>query len=134
MAASKYDFSIEQGSSYKLLLRYKDSDGNTVPLNGYCGRIVWLTNSNETVTFLTTDSANSNYKFYIDEENGLIVLLLSASYTNNLTFTSARYDLELKSPQDLYEEGGKYTIRLLYGTITLTKRFSKNNDLLDCTP
>jgi len=132
MAASKYDFSIEQGSSYKLSLKYKDNNGDVVPLTGYCGRIIWSTNTGEITTLLTTDPPNSNYKFYIDEANGLIVLLFSAHYTNSINFGSAKYDLELKSPQDLYEDGGKYTIRLLYGTINITKRFSKTNNILDC--
>jgi hypothetical protein len=134
MSASKYDFTIDQGSSYSLTVKYKDSDGNIIPLTDYCARIIWTTNNNESTTFLTTDAPNSNYKFYIDEPNGTITLLLSAAYTNTLTFSSAKYDLELKSPQDLYAEGGKYTTRLLYGTITLNKRFSKSTNLLDCTP
>ena len=132
MAAAKHDFSIEQGSSYKLSLTYKDTDGNIIPLTNYCGRIIWTTNAGDTTTFLTTDTTNPNYSFYIDEPNGVITLLLSANYTNNLSFTSAKYDLELKSPQDLYAEGGKYTTRLLYGTINIVKRFSKTSTLLDC--
>lgn len=134
MSASKYDFTIDQGSSYSLSITYKDADGNIIPLTDYCARLIWTANNNESTTFLTTDSPNSDYKFYIDEPNGLIVLLLSASYTNDLNFSSAKYDLELKSPQDLYAEGGKYTLRLIYGIITLNKRFSKSDILLDCTP
>jgi hypothetical protein len=133
MSAGKYDINIEQGTSYKLSLTYKDPDGNIIPLTGYCARLIWTTNSNESSTFLTTDIPNNNYKFYIDETSGLITLLLSASYTNNLSFTSAKYDLELKSSTDFYDGGGKYTIRLLYGTISVTKRFSKNNEVLDCS-
>lgn len=132
MAASKYDFIIEQGSSYKLSIRYKDDQNNPIPLNGYCARLIWRTNSGVFKNFYTTDQQNSDYKFYIDEENSLIILLFSANFTNNLGFTTAKYDLELKSPQDLYSEGGKYTIRLLYGTISVVKRYSQNTDLMDC--
>lgn len=134
MSASKYDFTIDQGSSHSLIIKYKDSEGNIIPLTDYCARLVWTTSGGELTTFLTTDAPNNNYKFYIDEPNGVITLLLSASYTNSLNFSSAKYDFELKSPQDLYAEGGKYTIRLLYGNITLNKRFSKSTNLLDCTP
>ena len=73
------------------------------------------------------------FRSYIDTDNSLIVLLLSANYTNSLNFNSAKYDLELQSPQDLYENGGKYTIRLLFGTITIAKRFSQTNSPLDCS-
>jgi hypothetical protein len=133
MAASKYDFSIEQGSSYRFSLKYKDDQGNIIPLTDYCARISWKTNIGESVTLYSTDSANSNYKFYIDEPNGTITLLLSANYTNSFDFTSAKYDLELKSPNDLYTEGGKYTIRLLYGTINIVKRFSQTTEVMGCS-
>lgn len=133
MAASKYDFSIEQGSSYRLSLTYKDDQDNIIPLTGYCARLVWKTNAGNIQSFYTTDPANSNYKFYIDEPNGKITLLFSADFTNDLQFSSAKYDLELKSPQDHYIEGGKYTLRLLYGTISITKRFSQTTDEMSCS-
>lgn len=133
MAASKYDFSIEQGSSYRLSLVYKDDQDNIIPLTDYCARLVWKTNNGSSQTFHTTDSPNNDYKFYLDEPEGRIVLLLSADFTNSLSFSSAKYDLELKSPQDLYTEGGKYTIRLLYGTINIVKRFSQTTDNMSCS-
>lgn len=132
MAASKYDFGIEQGASYKLTIRYKDDQDNIIPLTDYCARLSWKTNTGSSQSFYSTDPANSNYKFYIDEPNGLIYIMFSANFTNSFTFSSAKYDLELKSPEDLYTEGGKYTIRLLYGTINVVKRFSQNTDLMDC--
>lgn len=133
MAASKYDFSIEQGSSYRLSLTYKDDQDNIIPLTGYCARLVWKNNTGSSQVFHTTDAPNNDYKFYLDEPEGKIVLLLSADFTNDLTFSSAKYDLELKSPQDLYTEGGKYTIRLLYGTINIVKRFSQTTDNMSCS-
>lgn len=133
MAAGKYDSSIEQGSSYKLSLTYKDDEDNIVPLTGYCARLVWKTNTGSTQSFYTTDAPNSDYKFYIDEPNGKITFLLSANFTNNFQFSSAKYDLELKSPDDHYSGGGKYTIRLLYGTLAITKRFSQTSDQMSCS-
>lgn len=44
MAASKYDFSIEQGTSFKLSLRYKDAAGVPIDLTGWCARLIWKTN------------------------------------------------------------------------------------------
>lgn len=55
MAASKYDFDIEQGSSFKLSLVYKDSSKNVVNLTGWCARLVWTTSSNTTKIFSTTN-------------------------------------------------------------------------------
>ena len=53
MAASKYDFSIEQGSSFKLSLVYKDDNNNPIDLTNWCARLIWKTNTNITQTFST---------------------------------------------------------------------------------
>lgn len=38
MAASKYDFSIEQGTSFRLAITYKDKDKNPIDITNYCAR------------------------------------------------------------------------------------------------
>lgn len=130
MAAGKYDFSIEQGTSFTLSLIYKDGSGNPVNLTGWCARLVWK-NNNETETF-HTETINSNYRFDIDEPNGKLILQFPASTTNNFIFNNAKYDIELQSPDDFYIGGGKYTTRILSGTITIVKRFSQVNESLEC--
>lgn len=130
MAAGKYDFSIEQGASFTLSLVYKDANGNPVNLTGYCARLVWKTN-NSTETF-TTETVNTNYRFDIDESNGKLILQFPASTTNNFNFPNAKYDIELQSPNDFYIGGGKYTTRLISGTVTIIKRFSQTNEVLEC--
>jgi len=42
--------------------------------------------------------------------------------------------LELESPHDMYTSGGKEIIRLLFGAVQITHRFSEDNSLLDCQP
>lgn len=133
MAASLYDFPIEQGSSFRLSLTYKDNDGNIIDLTGYCARLTMKISNTEYKTFSTLETNHSEYKFSIDGPQGTITLLIPASATNNYVFNSAKYDLELQSPQDLYSGGGKYTIRVLYGTISIVKRFSQSTTLLDCS-
>ena len=131
MSAGKYDFSIEQGSSFTLSFVYKDGDNNPVDLTGWCARLIWKTNTGTIETF-STETVNASYRFDIDEPNGKLVLQFPASVTNNFNFNSAKYDLELQSDDDLYNNGGKYTTRILYGTITLIKRFSQTNTVLEC--
>lgn len=131
MAAAKYDFAIEQGSSFKLSLVYKDKDQNPVDLTGWCARLVWKTNLSNTQTF-SSETTDNTYKFTIDEPNGKLVLLLPASTTNSFIFNTAKYDLELRSPDDLYNGGGKFTTRILYGTINIVKRFSQTTTNLEC--
>lgn len=132
MAASKYDFSIEQGSSFKLSLVYKDDNNNPIDLTDWCARLTWKTNTNTTQTFSTENIDYSVYKFIIEANIGKITLLIPATTTNSFLFNTAKYDLELQSDDDLYTGGGKSIIRLLYGTVTIVKRFSQSTTLLDC--
>lgn len=132
MSAAKYDFQVEQGSSFSLGLVYKDDDGAAIDLTGWCARIVWKTNLNTTQTFTTENLDYSTYKFTLEPTIGKLTFLLPAETTNNFAFTTAKYDLELRSDEDLYIGGGKQVIRLLYGTLTVVKRFSKSSDLLEC--
>jgi hypothetical protein len=133
MAATQYNFNIEQGSSFRLAFTYKDSNGDIIDLTNYCARLTMKIGSEEYKVFSTLETNFDEYKFTIDGPQGTMNLLLPASTTNDYNFNSAKYDLELQSPQDLYVGGGKYTIRVLYGTITLIKRFSQSTTLLECT-
>ncbi len=134
MSASKYDFSIEQGSSFKLSLIYKDQNGNPINLTDWCARLTWKTNTNLTQVFLSSNTDYSVYKFSIDAVAGKLTLMIPANTTNSFNFGNCKYDLELQSPDDLYAGGGKYTTRLLYGTINIVKRFSQSGQILDCSP
>jgi len=132
MAASQYDFSIEQGSSFKLSLVYNDTNGNPMNLSGYCSRLNWLTDDSATQSFLTTNTDFSQYSFTITAPSGNIVLQIPASITNTYSFSTAKYDLEIESPTNIYASGGHQVTRLLYGDITIIKRFSESSSLLDC--
>jgi hypothetical protein len=132
MSATRYDFSIEQGTSFKLSLVYKDSNGNPIDLTDWCARLVWKTNKNVTQSFITTNTDYSVYKFTIEPLIGKLTLLIPPETTNLFNFAGARYDLELQSDYDLYAGGGKNIIRLLYGNITLLRRYSSTSDLLEC--
>lgn len=132
MSATKYDFNIEQGSSFRLSLVYKDSNGNPIDLTNWCARLVWRTDKKQTQTFITTNLDNSVYKFFIDEAYGKLTLLIPPETTNLFSFDYAKYDLELQSNQSLYSGSGNDVIRLLYGTINILKRYSKFDDPLEC--
>jgi hypothetical protein len=131
MAAKIHNFSIEQGSSFRLSLTYKDENNTPIDLTGYCARLTMKTNTGENKIF-NSGETNSEYKFVIDAAQGVLTLLISATATNNYDFSSAKYDLELQTPQDLYSGGGKYTLRVLYGTVNVIKRFSQSSTVLEC--
>lgn len=140
MSAAKYDFSIEQGTSHKLTFVHKDGLGNITDLTGWCARLTMKTEYKDiakkslasTIIYTTNNTNYSLYKFYIDGPEGKVTLLLPADVTNGFDFDTAKYDLELQSPEDFYTNGGNYTSRVLYGTITLIKRYSSYQTALDC--
>lgn len=132
MGASQYNFSIEQGSSFRMSLIYKDSNGDPIDITDWCARLTWRTSANVTQTFSSDNIDKSVYNFNIEGSLGKINLLFPAGTTNGFDFNTAKYDLELQSDEDHYSQGGKYTIRLLYGTVTVNKRYSKSEDALEC--
>lgn len=132
MSAPQYNFSIEQGSSFQLNIVYSDSENNPIDLTGWCGRLVWTTDEDTTSIFLTTNVNPALYNFTINAPSGIINLQIPASGTNSYSFNTAKYDLELESDDELYAGSGKDIRRILYGDITLIKRYSSYSALLDC--
>ena len=132
MSALEYNFEIEQGSSFKLTLVYKDKDGNVIDLTDWCARLIWTTQSGSVQTFSTTNTDFGIYKFELVGAEGKLNLMIPAEMTNSYTFDWAKYDLELQSDTEMYTGGGKNTIRILYGVITLLKRNSGSYDNLEC--
>lgn len=132
MGASQYNFSIEQGSSFKISLIYKDSNGDPIDITDWCARLTWRTSSNATQVFTSSNLDKTVYDFNLEGSLGKINLLFPAGTTNDFDFNNAKYDLELQSDDDHYSQGGKYVIRLLYGTVTIEKRFSKSTTALEC--
>jgi len=134
MPASKYDFSIEQGTSFKLSLIYKDSNNSPINITNWCARLIWTTDDGIIQIFSTNNTDYSIYKFQITGVDGKLLLQLPADTTNTFVFNKAKYDLELESPHDMYTGGGKEIIRLIFGTVKITHRFSEASSLLDCQP
>jgi hypothetical protein len=132
MAASRYDFAIDQGSTFRLSLIYKDSNKQVINLTGWCARLIWKTNLNQTFGFVTTNHDYSQYKFTIDGVNGQIDLIIPAIITNNYNFQYAKYDMELQSPDELSLNTGEYTTRILFGDIKINPRYTASNTEMSC--
>lgn len=107
MPAGKYDFTIEQGATFRRTLTWKDQDGNPINLTGASARLK-AKKSNGVELFSLTDTDGIT----LGGTNGTIALYLSDEATAELDFDSARYDLEIVSPS------GEVT-RLVRGTVTL---------------
>ena len=134
MAAGRYSFTIEQGSTLNLELQYKDSAGDPIDLAGYEGAMqIRSAYSGSGTTYLTlTSSLSDTYSktsgsaflsfsgssLDTPTASGSIGIYAGWAVTETLTFTgSAYYDLEIIS--------GSEKIRLLEGQVQLSKQVTE---------
>lgn len=130
MAAGRYSFTIEQGATTNFEIQYKDSNNTPVDLTGYTGRMqiasdyssvpnrtVYLTLSSS----LRADGTGLNFSGSsgnIPPASGSIGIYIAACTSSLLTFTTAKYDLEIYSGSGACP----LTVRLLEGQINLSNQ------------
>lgn len=128
MAAGKYNFTIEQGTTVNLELAYKDASGSAISLAGYSGRMQIRPDfaDNTTTSYiylsssLATDSTGLNFSGSAGlnpPTSGTIGIYISAASSSALNFDSALYDIEIQS--------GSIVTRLLQGTIKLSREVTR---------
>ena len=128
MAAGKYSFVIEQGSTVDFEIIYKDSSNNPVDLTGYSGKMMIRSNyadDNPTTyailsSSLAADVTGLNFSGSngsTPPTSGSIGIYISAVSSSNFTFNTARYDLEITS--------GSIVTRLLEGQISLSQEVTR---------
>jgi hypothetical protein len=126
MAAGRYNFIIEQGSTLSFEIRYKDSNGNPVDLTGYGARMQIRPSIESSTVYLNLSSSlnadgtglnMSGSSGTKDPISGSIGLYISATTSSFLTFDTALYDLEIFS--------GSYVARLLGGSVQLSKEVTR---------
>ena len=122
MAAGKYNIVIEQGATYQVELQYKDSNNNPIDLTGYSGRMQIRPAIGSTTSYLYLSSSLqpdgtglnfSGSNGTTPPISGSIGILISATTSSLLTFTTGVYDLELQS--------GSVVTRILQGNVQLSK-------------
>lgn len=128
MAAGKYSFVIEQGTTVNFEIQYKDSLGQPVNLSGYSAKMQLKAGYavDNPTTYLTLSSSRNPDGTGLNMSgssgtkplaSGSIGIFISACTSSLLTFDTAYYDLEIYSGSDC-----TYTTRLLEGQVRISKQ------------
>jgi len=100
MISGVYNITIEQGSTYKLALYWKNSANNPIDMTGYSAKMQIRASTGASVKLLELSSADTD-QIQIYEKQGAINLTIGYQQTANLTPSIAVYDLEVTSPQNV---------------------------------
>jgi hypothetical protein len=128
MAAGKYSFTLEQGSTFQRQLTYQDSNGVPIDLTSYSARMQIRPSPGSATLYLTLSSSlmpdgtglNMNGLSGANPTtSGTIGIVISAATSSLLTFDEAAYDLEIYS--------GSYASRIIEGKVKLSKEVTINN-------
>ena len=128
MAAGKYSFVIEQGSTVDFEIQYKDSNNIPVNLTGYSGKMMIRSNYADqnpiTYAILSSSLAADGTGLNFSGSNGItppasgsIGIYISAISSSNFTFNTAHYDLEITS--------GSVVTRILEGQVSLSQEVTR---------
>jgi len=121
MAAGRYSFTIEQGSTLNLELQYKDANGNPIDLTNYSGQMQIRPSITSPTVYITLSSSLqadgtglnfSGSNGTTPPTSGSIGVYISAASSSMLNFDTGVYDLEIAS--------GSFVSRILEGQVKLS--------------
>ena len=124
MAAGTYNFTIEQGATFRRTFKYKNAEGTPINLSSHAVRMQLRESidSNSTIIHLSeTENATNGSKITVTGgSSNEIIVLITASATSAMNFNQAVYDLEI-------EENDTGTVtRLLQGKVKLSKEVTRD--------
>jgi hypothetical protein len=126
MAAGRYSFTIEQGSTLNLELQYKNSSGDPIDLTRYSGKMQIRPSVSSATVYITLSSSLkadgtglnfSGSNGTTPPTSGSIAISISAISSSLLTFDTGVYDLEITS--------GSIVTRILEGQVKLSKEVTQ---------
>lgn len=96
MPSQKYDFYIEQGTTWTRQLVCKDGADEVVDLSNYTARMQIRASTKSTAVLISLTTENG--RITIDGPNGSITLLVIPTDTTPLEVTRGVYDIEIIDP------------------------------------
>jgi hypothetical protein len=131
MAAGKYSWVLEQGTTINFEIQYADSNGNPIDLTGYNGKMQLKSgyaDNNPTIYLTLSSSLNpdgtglnfSGSNGTTPPTSGSIGIYIYSCTSSMLEFDTALYDLEIYSGSDC-----PYTVRLLEGQVKLSREVTR---------
>ena len=131
MAAGKYSFAIEQGSTVDFEIAYKDSNSDPIDLTGYQARMQLRPSKGSETVYLTLSSSleadgtglNLSGSNNINPPtSGTIGIYIDAASSSAFEFSEAVYDLEIVT-------GSTYPVvtRLIEGSVRLIKEVTEGS-------
>jgi hypothetical protein len=116
----KLNLKINKGETFRHLLKWQDANETPVDLTGYSARMHIRSDIDATSTLIELTTVNQKITFP-NEEDGEILIKLTAAETAAITWDSAVYDLELVSMDGLEE----VVTRLVEGKVSVTKEVTR---------
>ena len=134
MAAGNYSFTIEQGTTVDFELQYTDANNDPIDLTGHWAKMQIKNNfaDSSPTTYLTLSSSlnpdgtglnlsgSSNNNSPV---SGTIGVFIAATTSSLLTFTKAKYDIELYSG----DPESPIVTRMLEGTVSISKQVTTDS-------
>lgn len=116
MAATVYNFTIEQGIPYSCTFLVKNTNGSNKDLTGYTARMQIRSYASSTVVVVEATTANS--KLVINTGASTCSIALTEADTAGLSLLEYVYDIELVSSTNI-------PLRLVQGKITNSREVTK---------
>ena len=132
MAAGRYSFIIDQGSTVDFRIEYRDSSNNPVDLTNYQSRMQ-IRPSKESSTIICTLSSSISIdgtglnmtpfsaSTQLPKTSGSIGIVISAASSSAFNFSEAYYDLEILSGS----APTTFVNRILEGKIKLSREVTR---------
>jgi len=130
MAAGKYNFVIEQGSTVDFTVNYKDSSDNPIDLSNYGARmqIRPSIDSTEIIAQLSSslyadgsgiqmEPIDPDTLLTLPKSSGSLQIIISAESSSNMDFGVAQYDLEIHS--------ASFVEKIIRGRVSLRKEVTR---------